>query len=128
MPDIELLGATYPDVPAVDLPKSGGGIARFYDPDELNIPTCVTYTGTLLSASWTGSAAPYSYSLTVSGMLATDTPVIDIVMSGTYATDTAVREAWSSVYRAVSSANTITFYSDEVPSEDISVQILCIRD
>lgn len=31
MPDIELLGAIYPDVPAVDLPKSGGGTARFYD-------------------------------------------------------------------------------------------------
>ena len=25
MPDIELMGATYPDVPAVVLPKSGGG-------------------------------------------------------------------------------------------------------
>lgn len=35
MPDIELLGATYPDVPAVDLPKSGGGTARFYDPNEI---------------------------------------------------------------------------------------------
>lgn len=31
MPDIELLGAIYPNVPAVDLPKSGGGTARFYD-------------------------------------------------------------------------------------------------
>lgn len=29
MPNIELLGATYPDVPAVELPKSGGGTARF---------------------------------------------------------------------------------------------------
>ncbi len=29
--DIVLLGATYPAVPAVDLPKSGGGNARFYD-------------------------------------------------------------------------------------------------
>ena len=35
MPDIELLGATYPDVPAVDLPKSGGGTTRFYDPNEI---------------------------------------------------------------------------------------------
>ena len=35
MPDIELMGATYPDVPAVDLPKSGGGNARFYDPNEI---------------------------------------------------------------------------------------------
>jgi len=29
--NIELLGATYNDVPAVDLPKSGGGTARFMD-------------------------------------------------------------------------------------------------
>ena len=35
MPDIELMGATYPDVPAVDLPKSGGGMSRFYDPSEI---------------------------------------------------------------------------------------------
>ena len=31
MADITLLGATYTDVPAVDLPKSGGGTARFYE-------------------------------------------------------------------------------------------------
>ena len=31
MPDIELLGAVYPDVPAVDLPKAGGGTVRFYE-------------------------------------------------------------------------------------------------
>lgn len=35
MPDIELMGATYPDVPAVDLPRSGGGTARYYDPAEI---------------------------------------------------------------------------------------------
>lgn len=30
---ITLLGASYPDVPAVDLPKTGGGTARFHDRD-----------------------------------------------------------------------------------------------
>lgn len=30
-PDIELLNTVYPAVPAVDLPKSGGGLARFVD-------------------------------------------------------------------------------------------------
>lgn len=34
MPDIQLLGATYPDVPAVDLPSTDGTV-RFYDPNEL---------------------------------------------------------------------------------------------
>ena len=33
--DITLLGATYSDVPAVDLPKSGGGTARFIDADSV---------------------------------------------------------------------------------------------
>lgn len=45
MPDIELLGATYPDVPAVDLPKSGGGLARFYDPNEINYAASATSGG-----------------------------------------------------------------------------------
>ena len=30
--NITLLGASYPDVPAVDLPQTGGGTARFVDP------------------------------------------------------------------------------------------------
>ena len=45
MPDIELMGATYPDVPAVDLPKSGGGMARFYDPDEIKYAGSATSGG-----------------------------------------------------------------------------------
>ena len=35
MPDIDLMGATYPDVPAVTLP-SGDGTATFYHPDEID--------------------------------------------------------------------------------------------
>jgi len=29
--NVMIAGATYTDVPAVDIPKSGGGTARFYD-------------------------------------------------------------------------------------------------
>lgn len=32
---ITLLGATYTDVPGVDLPKTGGGTARFIDETEV---------------------------------------------------------------------------------------------
>lgn len=35
MPDIEIAGAVYPDVPEIRVPKSGGGLARFYDPSEI---------------------------------------------------------------------------------------------
>lgn len=44
--NITLLGATYPDVPAVDLPKTGGGTARFIDITESGTPV---YDGTTTS-------------------------------------------------------------------------------
>ena len=46
-PNIELLNTVYPAVPAVDLPKSGGGLARFVDADDYLPITGGTITGNL---------------------------------------------------------------------------------
>ena len=80
-----------------------------------------------LDTSWSGSAAPYSKSITVTGILETDTPIIDVVMSGTYATDEARQEAWGYVYRAVTANNSITFYANEKPTVELPVQIKVVR-
>jgi hypothetical protein len=77
------------------------------------------YTATLPYTTWTGSSAPYSKAVTVTGILSTDTPIIDIVQTGTYATDQTMVTNWALVYRAVTSADTITFYATAVPSADI---------
>lgn len=45
--NITLMGANYPDVPAVQLPKTGGGTAKFIDEEEI-----ITY--------YTGSTNPSS--------------------------------------------------------------------
>lgn len=45
--NITLLGANYTAVPAVQLPKTGGGLAKFVDEEEI-----ITY--------YTGSSAPSS--------------------------------------------------------------------
>lgn len=50
MPDIELLGATYSDVPAVDLPKSGGGTVRFYDITVSDVTSLVTWDTNYVSS------------------------------------------------------------------------------
>ena len=42
------------------------------------------YFNVTLDTSWLGSAAPYEKSVAVTGILETDTPIIDVVMSGTY--------------------------------------------
>lgn len=76
------------------------------------------YTGTL-STSWSGSAAPYTQAVTVSGILSTDRPILDMVCSGTYATDQSREEGWLNIYRAVTAANKITFYAHEKPTVSI---------
>lgn len=45
MPDISLLGATYPDVPAVTLPTATNGTATFYDASEIDYAASPTSGG-----------------------------------------------------------------------------------
>jgi hypothetical protein len=80
-----------------------------------------------LDTNWSGSAAPYTKTITVSGILATDTPIIDVVMSGTYSTDSARAKAWGYIYRAVTGNGTITFYATEKPTVELPIQIKVVR-
>jgi len=80
-----------------------------------------------LDTTWSGSSAPYSKTVTVSGILATDTPIIDVVMSGTYSTDEARIEAWGYIYRAVTANDSITFYATEKPTVSLPIQIKVVR-
>lgn len=84
------------------------------------------YTATI-GTGWTGTAAPYSIAVTVTGILATDTPLIDLNPSATFATAQAQIEAWGYVYRAVTAANKITFYATEKPTVSIPVKIKAVR-
>ena len=86
-----------------------------------------TYSVTIPSASWTGSSAPYTKTVTVTGLLATDEPIIDVNLTGTYTTDQTTRTNWSKVYDGDTATNSITFYADAVPTADIPVRIKVIR-
>ena len=60
---ISLLGADYPDVPAVQLPKTGGGTATFYDVNRTS-GNCTSGTN-ISSGVWrlfkSGKIAVFSY-------------------------------------------------------------------
>lgn len=84
------------------------------------------YTATL-DTTWSGSAAPYSKSQTISGLLATDKAIVDLVPSSTYSTAEDEIEAWGYVYRVDIANNTATFYATEKPTVSLSVKILCVR-
>lgn len=80
-----------------------------------------------LDTTWEGEEAPYTKTITVNGIQATDTPIIDVVMSGDYATDEQRVEAWGYIYRAVTGTNSITFYATEKPTIDLPIQIKVVR-
>ena len=82
---------------------------------------------TSIATGWSGSAAPYTKAVTVSGILATDRPVIDFRPSGTYSTDKTAEEAFLNIYRAVTAANKITFYAHKKPTVAIPIQVKVVR-
>ena len=86
-----------------------------------------TYTVTIPAESWTGEAAPYTNTVTVNGLLAADTPIVDMIPSETYETAEAESEAYANIYRMVTADNQLTAYATEKPAVDISIQIKAVR-
>lgn len=86
-----------------------------------------TYTGTLASASWTGASAPYSQTITVTGIASTDNAVVDVTQSGTYATDQTLLANFALVYRMVSGTNQVTAYATAIPAVNLPLQFKVVR-
>lgn len=87
-----------------------------------------TATATLPSTGWTGDAAPYAQEVAVTGITAADTPLVDIVQTGTEATDEPMREAWGVVTRIVAGAGKITVYASEKPTVNIPIQLKVVKN
>ena len=87
-----------------------------------------TYSASLLSTGWTGDAAPYAQEVTVTGITAADTPLVDIVQTGAEATDEPMREAWGMVTRIVTGAGKITAYAIKKPAVNIPIQLKVVRN
>lgn len=83
------------------------------------------FTATL-SKTWAGSG-PYTQTVNVSGILASDSPIIDVDMTGTYSTDKSREEEFAKIYRAVTADGTVTFYAHEKTTISLPVRMLCVR-
>ena len=104
-----------------------GEISKLLDEKLDSVGVVISKTATL-STNWTGSSAPYTQSVVVTGMLATDKPHISPVYSSTVSTALAQREAWGLVCDADSSTSKLTFSCfEEKPTVAIPIQIEVIR-
>lgn len=89
--------------------------------------TTILYSASIGTA-WSGSAAPYTQAITVNGILASDTPIVDVNLASiAYANKDNVIEAYSKIYRIVTAANKITVYADEKTTVAVPIQLKVVR-
>ena len=83
--------------------------------------------GNLPPTGWNGAEAPYSQSIFLTGMRASDTPFVDVILSGSFATDKKRVEEFGKVYRVVTFDGTITAYAMNKPTVALPLRFFCIR-
>jgi hypothetical protein len=90
--------------------------------------TGIAVTGSAGSSSWT-SSDPYTAVLTVTGLLATDRPIVDIDMSSVSFADVEdVQADWALVYRvSATGANELTLYATAEPVENFTLIVQVVR-
>ena len=87
----------------------------------------VSYSASLDPANWQGTTAPFSQAVSLTGLLASDTPLVDIQLSGTFSTDQKRLEDYAQLYRAVTAKGKLTAYAMVKPTVALPLRILCIR-
>lgn len=76
-----------------------------------------------IGTTWTGSAAPYTQTITVSGILASDKPIVDLVPSSTFATAENEISNFTKIYRITTAANSIIVYATEKTDVSLNIQM-----
>lgn len=88
----------------------------------LRSKTPQTSTVTLTSANWSGSAAPYTQTISLIGISSNDIPFCQADCSNM---DDAV--AWGTIFKADSGNNVLTFTAAAIPSVDLNILVTIIR-
>lgn len=84
------------------------------------------FTATV-TTGWTGTE-PAVRTITVTGLLATDNPIIDLDLDGlAYSSWEDIEKAWVLVKKADIAANEITFSASEAPEVNIPIKIKVVR-
>jgi hypothetical protein len=106
---------------------SASGLSGQTVQDAIDELVSKTYTATVPITGWSGSAAPYSIDVTITGMLESDNPIVDMVPSATYETAQSQADAWGEIYKITAGTNKITLYSNSVPKTEVPIQLKVVR-
>ena len=89
-----------------------------------NISAIMGVKTATIGTSWTGSSAPYTQTISVSGVTANDKPIICPVYSTTNSTAIAQQQAWNMIGKITTNNGSITVTCfEEKPTTAIPIQI-----
>lgn len=111
-------------VEADDIPTDSVGVSV---QSALNSRATVSLFTASIGTTWTGADAPFSQTVSISGIKATDSPVVDLVPSSTYATAETQLEDWGKIFNIESGANQITVYATEQTTVALPIRLLVVR-
>lgn len=99
-------------------------------PGNIGAAVTATYTATVSTswtASWTASGDYFYQDITISGILAADTPIVDIVSGSDNAANKIYNENICKVFRITTSANEIRVWATEAISTAFPIQLKVVR-
>ena len=113
--------------------RLGGQSPEFYATNDhthtaldIGAATTITYTATI-GTDWVGVGAPYTQEIALEGILASDNPIVDVIVSEAYDVATMVLDDWSSIYKITTSDGKLTVYSAKLTTQAINIQLKVIR-
>ena len=82
-----------------------------------------------ITTTWTsgGTVAPFYQDITLDGILADDTPIVDVVLSGTWTTDETRLSELGYIVRIVTSDDSIRVYASTETTVSIPIQVKVVR-
>jgi type 1 glutamine amidotransferase len=97
-------------------------------PAETGLANVEYYTTTIATGDWSGSE-PATAVKTVSGLLSTDQPLIDVNLSAVTFADVEDKQTeYAKLFRvAATDDDEITFFATETPTEELVIQIKVVR-
>lgn len=114
-------------MPASDVPSWAKASSKpKYTASEVGAATTTTYTATV-TTTWTASGEHFYQDVTVSGILATDNPMVDINAGSDNAANALYSEAICKVFRITTSANKIRVWATENVTTAFPIQLKVVR-
>lgn len=105
-----------------------GWVGAFQELETIvNTKASVSYLPATIVDAWTGTTAPFIQEVSVPGILETDRPHIDLIVSDDYTEAEEQTIAFGSIYRVVTATDKIIVYSSNNFNTPLQIQIEVIR-